>query len=63
MKQKQLNLALGVVALGMLGGVLLTQKKATPKTAPLTPLSVDAISKIAIKHPDKPEIDLEKKNS
>lgn len=65
MKHKQLNLILGVLAMLMLGGVLLTQKKAADKASaskPLTSLTADAIDKIAIKHPDKPEVDLEKKN-
>lgn len=62
MKQQQLNLVLGAVALAMLGAVLLTQHKKTQKVTPLTSLSADAISRIAIRHPGKPEIDLEKNN-
>jgi hypothetical protein len=65
MKHKQLNLILGVLAMLMLGGVLLTQKKAADTASaskPLTSLAPDAVDKIAIKHPDKPEVDLEKKN-
>ncbi len=62
MKQKHLNVALGVVALAMVGGVMLAQKKSAPKAAPLTTLDAAAIERIAIKYPGKPEIDLAKKD-
>lgn len=62
MKQKQLNLTLGVLALGLLAGLWFSQKKEAPKGPPLTALSADAIDKITLQHPKSPDIVLEKKD-
>lgn len=62
MKRSYLNAALAALALILVAAVWFSQKKPESKGAPLTALAEDAVSKIAIQHPDKPEIDLEKKN-
>lgn len=60
MQRTRLNFALaGLVAvLGII--VVLSQKKPAPKGAPLTALQADAITHIALSHPDKPDIVLDK---
>ena len=60
MKRSHLNLALLVVA-GGLGASLWFGQKKEVKGPPLTPLQQDAITRIAVEHPGKPAIRLEKK--
>ena len=62
MKRSHLNLALLVVA-GGLGAALWFGQKKEEKGPPLTPLSQDAITRIAVQHPGKPVIKLEKKGT
>jgi hypothetical protein len=63
MKRTQLNIALAVVAVGLGAAVFFSQKKEAPKGAPLTTLKADAITRVVIAHPGKPEIKLEKSGS
>ncbi len=70
MKQKTLNLALGALALGMIALVAINRKEEAAKTEfvlkhgePITALEPSSIERIAIRHPDAPEIRLEKKDN
>ena len=60
MKRSHLNLALLVVA-GGLGAALWFGQKKEEKGPPLTPLQQTAVTRIAVEHPGKPAIKLEKK--
>ena len=60
MKQKQLNLVLGALALGLLAAVYFSQEKPKPKGPPLTALTAEAINKITHRHPKTPDNVLEK---
>lgn len=62
MKRSHLNLALLVVASG-LGAALWFGQEKEEKGPPLTPLKQEAITRIAVEHPGKPAIRLEKKGS
>jgi hypothetical protein len=62
MNRTQLNIALAVVAAGLGAAVFFSQKKPPPKGPPLTALKASAITHIAIAHPGKPDIDLDKQN-
>jgi hypothetical protein len=64
MKRQKLNLILVVVAMALVAGVLLLQQRdqARDKKQPLTALKADAISRITLRHPDQPDIVLEKKD-
>lgn len=61
MKRAHLNLLLLVIVAGLGATVWLTQKK-EEKGAPLTALKQDAVTRIALEHPGKPVIRLEKKD-
>jgi hypothetical protein len=61
MKRSHLNLALLVVA-GGLGAALWFGREQEEKGPPLTSLAQDAITRIAVEHPGKPVIRLEKKD-
>lgn len=61
MKRSQLNAVLLAISLGLAVAVFLSQEK-EKKGAPLTPLTADAVQRIAIAHPDKPAIVLEKRD-
>ncbi len=61
MKRTYLNLALLVFA-GGLGAALWFGQKKEEVGPPLTPLKQDAITRIALEHPGKPAIKLEKKD-
>ncbi|MGQ0620301.1 MAG: DUF4340 domain-containing protein [Panacagrimonas sp.] len=61
MKRIHLNLLLLVVVAGLGAAVWLSQKK-DEKGPPLTSLKRDAITRIALEHPDRPVIKLEKKD-
>lgn len=70
MKQKTLNLTLGVVAFGLLGAILLLQKRDEDKAkaeadggAPLTTLAADAVTQIVIHHEGAADIRLERKDA
>ncbi len=63
MKRTQLNIALALVAAGLGAAVFFGQKKEAPKGAPLTALNADAITHIAITHPGKADIRIEKHGS
>src|SRR5579885_2439965 len=64
MKRHRLNLILVVVALGLVAGVALMQKRdeAKAKREPLTTLKTGEVNKITLKHPNTPDIVLEKKD-
>ena len=57
--RQKLNLVLAVLAVGLVAGVLLSQKK-DKKNPPLTALKAGAVTTIAIEHPDHPTITLKK---
>lgn len=61
MRRTQLNIALGVALLALGVGVYLSRDK-EEKKPPLTALTAETIDRIAIEHPDKPAIKLEKKS-
>lgn len=63
MKRKQLNLVLGLVAMGLLATVFLTRKKPEEPGAPLTTLTRESIHRIALAHPGAADIVLEKADS
>ncbi len=59
-KQRQLlNIALAVLIAGLAAGAWLSREKEKPAT-PLTALKVDDITRIAVRHPNQPAIELEK---
>lgn len=60
MTRKQLNLGLLIVALGLGAAVYFSQKKEDEKGPPLTALKADAVTTIAVEHPDASPIKLEK---
>jgi hypothetical protein len=59
MNRTRLNLALMAVAAG-LGGAVFFAQKAQPPGPPLTPYAADAVMRVALEHPGKPAIALEK---
>ena len=61
MKRSHLNLALVAVVAGLGAAVWFAQEK-EEKGPPLTSLKQDAVTRIAVEHPGKPAIKLEKKN-
>lgn len=70
MKQKTLNLTLGVVAFGLLGTILLLQKRDEAKAkaeaeagTPLTNLAADAVTQIVIHHEGAADIRLERQDA
>lgn len=62
MKRSHLNLVLLTAVAGLGAAVWFGQKKEEEKGSPLTSLKQDAITRIAVEHPGKPAIRLEKKD-
>lgn len=62
MKRSHLNLLLLALVAGLGGAAWFSQKPEAEKGAPLTALRQDAVSRIAIEHPGKPAIRLEKQS-
>lgn len=61
MKRTQLNLLLGIVAMGLVAAVYLSQEKPEPPPPPLTTLADGDISHIVIRHAGHDDIRLEKR--
>lgn len=63
MKRRQLNLLLGVVALGLMAAVFFSREQPEPPPPPLTALAEADINRIVIRHSGEPDIRLEKRGA
>lgn len=61
-QRRLLNIGMGAALVALAAGVYFSREKEKPPV-PLTSLTADAITRIGVRHPDKPEIRLEKQGN